>query len=290
MNRRVSMTALMGIYLAVAMAAIAAGYVIPIHHPLPKAAVVDAIATLLIFGFSIRFDNSSVYDPYWSIAPIFITGFWLISAWQQTALSVRGVLIVVLILIWSNRLTYNFFRQWNGFHHEDWRYVRFRKKTGKLYWPISLLGIHFFPSAIVFLACIPTYYAIYATDRSLSFWGIAAVVVALGATAVETFADNQLRRYILTRTRTDQTMRTGLWKYSRHPNYFGEIAFWWAMYLFVLDTDATFWWTIVGPIIVTLLFLFVSIPLIEEKLIKSKSDYKAYQGQTPALLPWLPKG
>jgi steroid 5-alpha reductase family enzyme len=289
MSRQQDRIILIPMYIATTAIAITAGYFVPINNPLFLAAITDVIATVIIFVFSVLRDNSNVYDPYWSAAPIFLTGYWIVSSAPGAAMHPGSILIFIPIIIWSNRLTYNFLRQWNGFKHENWRYAAYRTKTGRWYWPVSCIGIHFFPTVIVFSACIPLYYAITSANQELSIMDITAAITALTAITIETFSDNQLRRYLLTRANIRTTLQSGIWKLTRHPNCFGEILFWWGMYFFVIAGNQRFWWTIFGPIIVTMLFICISIPLIEEKMKKNKPDYDEYKKRVSALIPWFRK-
>src|SRR5690606_4052190 len=202
------------------------------EQPIVQLAIADLAATLVVFGFSVRHDNSSVYDAYWSVIPI-----WLVSylAWlgaSQTAAPVRVGLVVALIWLWGVRLTHNWARGWTGFDHEDWRYRDIRSKTGRSYWLVSLLGIHLFPTVIVLLGCLPVFAVMLEPGRPLGWIDAVATIVTGGAVVIEWFADKSLRDHVLHRKKPGETMTEGLWGWSRHPNYFGEIGFWWGIWLF----------------------------------------------------------
>ncbi len=118
--------------------------------------IADVIATVVIFIFSMIFNNSSVYDPYWSVVPPVIAVYLMIIF--PDANQPRQLVIVALVLFWSIRLTMNWLRGWQGLRHQDWRYTSIAEKTGKWYWPVSFLGIHFMPTLFVFLGCLPLWY------------------------------------------------------------------------------------------------------------------------------------
>ena len=99
----------------------------------------------------------------------------------------------------------------------------------------------------------------------------------------------QMRSALAHGEMSDTTFRGGLWRYSRHPNYFGETLFWWGLYLFALGVDTGLWWTIFGPLGVTALFLFVSLPLIEDRMRKRRPDYEDVRLEVSAFIPWIPK-
>ena len=84
-------------------------------------------------------------------------------------------------------------------------------------------------------------------------------------------------------------MTTGLWAYSRHPNYFGEIMFWWGLFIFALAADSCYWWTIAGPLVITILFLFISIPMMDKRSLGRRPGYEEHMERVSALIPWFPK-
>ena len=85
-----------------------------------------------------------------------------------------------------------------------------------------------------------------------------------------------------------EILTSGLWAYSRHPNYFGEVLFWWGLYLFALTAAPSYWWTVAGPVLITLLFIFISVPLIEKHMKKRKPDYAVKRQGVSAWIPWFP--
>jgi steroid 5-alpha reductase family enzyme len=112
-------------------------------------------ATLVIFLFSVIFRNSSFYDPYWSVVPVWIAAGWFLWG-NQTFDATRAYLLMALIVLYALRLTINWVRGWPGLHHQDWRYDDIKQKTGKAYWLVSFLGIHYFPTMIVFASMMVT--------------------------------------------------------------------------------------------------------------------------------------
>ncbi len=117
-------------------------------QPLYLAGLADLTATIVVFAFSVAFRNSSFYDAYWSVAPPLLLGYWWLSGDGEFA---RVFVVAALVLTWAVRLTGNWARGWNGLDHEDWRYPKIRDATGRLYWPVSFLGIHLVPTVVVFI-------------------------------------------------------------------------------------------------------------------------------------------
>jgi steroid 5-alpha reductase family enzyme len=244
----------------------------------------DVLATFVVFGFSLRLDNGSVYDPYWSVVPPLIALYWVGHA-AAHASGERQLVVTALVFAWGIRLTYNWARGWGGLHHEDWRYVDLYARGPK--WLISLFGIHLFPTIQVFLGCLALLPAL---GRGAAPWnaldGIALIVTA-GAILIETVADEQLRRFAK-RGESGAIMAEGLWAWSRHPNYFGELSFWWGLFLFALAADGA-WWTVVGPLAMTLMFWFASIPMLDRRSLERRPGYAAHMARVGAIVPWFPR-
>ncbi|MCA9683992.1 MAG: DUF1295 domain-containing protein [Myxococcales bacterium] len=260
------------------------------ESPLVQLAVADLAATVAVFAFSLRYDNSSFYDAYWSVLPIWLVSYLTWLGWGQSEAPLRLILVAALVWAWGLRLTHNWARGWTGLDHEDWRYRDIRAKVGKGYWPISFLGLHLFPTVMVFLGCLPLFAVALEPGRPLGWIDALATVVTAGAIAIELVADNQLRDYALHRKRPGETMTEGIWAWSRHPNYFGEAAFWWGLWLFaVAAVGLEPWWMASGALAITLMFNFVSIPLIETRMLARRADYAAIQGRISRLVPWFPR-
>ena len=247
--------------------------------------IADVIATVVIFIFSMIFNNSSVYDPYWSVVPPVIAVYLMIIF--PDANQPRQLVIVALVLFWSIRLTMNWLRGWQGLRHQDWRYTSIAEKTGKWYWPVSFLGIHFMPTLFVFLGCLPLWDSISA-PQPFNVFDVFAALITLSAILTEWAADEQLHRFRKADNR-NAFIQSGLWRYSRHPNYLGEIGFWIGMFLFVLTSSgfrsSAGYWTIVGLIFMIVLFTLISIPLMEKRNKARKPGYAEYIKKVPALLP-----
>jgi steroid 5-alpha reductase family enzyme len=240
--------------------------------------VADVAATLVVFLGSVLMNNSSVYDPYWSVLPPLMFIFWIIRLGSLTLVSAG---IVLLTVVWAFRLTLNWASGWRGLSQEDWRYREFRERFGRLYWPVSLVGIHLVPTVAVFLASIPVYFAIVSGVSSAGFAGVAALVTA-AAISVEATADRQLHRFKAEGGTGPCTV--GLWRVSRHPNYLGELGFWFGLLLFGFAAGAP-WWSIAGMAVMVALFAGYSIPAMERKVEATRPSYRVIREQVPALVP-----
>lgn len=262
---------------------------LPALPPMVAVGLADFIATCVVFLFSLWARNSSVYDPYWSVAPVPIALFWLGQSHSAGLASVRHLLIFVLLCLWALRLTLNWGVQWRGLNHEDWRYRDIQKQSGAWYWPVSFLGIHLMPTILVFLGCLALWPALSDNGVGLTWLDALATLVTLAAVALEGLADFQMRAFRRRSRISKETRPAGLWSLSRHPNYFGEVLFWWGLYLFVPLLFPGFWWVIIGPLCITALFLGISIPLMERHLLSQHPIYAAYQQEVSRFFPWFPR-
>ncbi len=274
-------------YAAALALALIAGRAMQGSHPLTVALVADCAATIAVFAFSLAFDNSSFYDPYWSVAPFPIAWYWSASAIDVGANPLRQALVLFVLAFWGSRLTWNWYRQWRGLDHEDWRYADIRAKSGRA-WPLaSLGGVHFFPTLIVFAGLVPVHSAMVST-APLGLLDLVAFAVATGATIIEAVADQQLRGYLAARHSHEEILADGLWKYSRHPNYFGENSFWWGLALFGLAADPHVW-SVAGATAMTAMFHFVSVPLLDERSAARRPGYREHMRRVSALIPMPPR-
>jgi len=245
--------------------------------------VADVIATAVIFIFSLGVQNSSIYDPYWSVIPVPIALYWMYLFPEGN--QIRQIFILAVILIWSLRLTLNWIKSWPDLSHEDWRYGKLAEDSGGLYWMVSFLGIHLFPTLIVFTGLFPVFVAARIPDPIGAF-DIIGLIIGLGAVGIEYISDEQLRKFKLKNKRKGANMESGLWSVSRHPNYMGEILFWFGLFFFAIGSQfIEHMWTGIGFISMILLFYFISVPMMEKRLMKTKLGYDKYQKNVPAIFP-----
>jgi steroid 5-alpha reductase family enzyme len=245
--------------------------------------IADVIATVIIFIFSLMSGNSSVYDPYWSLIPVPIALYWIYLFPEGN--HIRHIFMLVAISIWSLRLTINWIKSWPNLMHQDWRYKKLAEDSGRLYWIVSFSGIHLFPTLFVFLGMLPVFVASKMTAATGVF-DILGLIICLAAVGIEYLSDEQLRKFKSSNPIKGANMENGLWAISRHPNYFGEILFWFGLFFFAIgDQFRENGWTAVGFISMIILFKFISIPMMEKRLVKTKTDYEKYQKRVSALIP-----
>jgi steroid 5-alpha reductase family enzyme len=275
-------------YVSALFIAILFGFVFRFFHTLLMILVADIAGTIVIFIFSTIIKNTSIYDAYWSVAPLVIALYYLLFPLTSTN-SFRFIIVFSIVFIWSIRLTFNWLRQWRGLKHEDWRYTMYRVKRGKNFWLTNLIGLHIMPTIQVYLGSISLYPTLSFRTKPIWIIDIIAIFITGAAILIEIISDQQLYNFIKTRQSHEENITTGLWKYSRHPNYFGEILFWWGLYLFALASELTYFWAIIGPVSITVLFNILSIPMMERRNLERKPAYAIYKKKVSKLIPWIPK-
>ena len=242
-------------------------------------------ATILIYIGSVILKNSSLYDPFWSLAPIPIT-LYLALNFENTL--IVKFLVLTPIVFWALRLTRNWIMSWEGFEHEDFRYIDL-KNTSKLRSEFNnFFGIHLFPTLIVNLGLYPLVFILTNNNNSSIFLWFASLFTFL-AVLLETISDEQMREFKKNPLNKGKTMRYKLWKYSRHPNYLGEIGFWFGIYMMGLSSGMAPFWIIICPLTMLALFIFVSCPMMDKRSLINRSDYKDYMEVTSQLMLLPPK-
>jgi len=250
--------------------------------------IADVVGTLVIFAFSRAYQNSSFYDAYWSVIPPLLLFYW----WSQAGPGMgplRCWLLSIVVVLWAIRLTANWVYAFPGLHHEDWRYPMFKQRAGRFEAVADLVAIHLIPTCQVFLAMVPAYVAVTRPGPGIGWLAWLAVAIGLAAVALELVADVQMHRFVRDR-RPGEVMDRGLWSWSRHPNYFGEFGFWFAVALFgIAAAPADWWWLIIGAAAILAMFLGASIPMMEERSLARRPAYSDVVDRVSRFVPWPPK-
>jgi steroid 5-alpha reductase family enzyme len=265
------------VYLLATVCGVLAYVYIPINTLWLKLLVADVIATVVTFAFSVAVSNASVYDPYWSVQPIVIAVCFAIGV-KMTAIR---ILLLIAVCVWGVRLTANWAYTFNNLNHQDWRYTMLKEKTGAFYPLINFLGIHLFPTLVVYGCILPTVFA-FQTILPVNAGSIIFICVSLLAVVLQGTADCQMHYY--RKHKTTPFIRIGLWKYSRHPNYLGEILMWWGIALSFICSCQELWYLSAGALVNTIMFLVVSVPMADKRQSK-KGGFNEYKKQTFMLLP-----
>lgn len=239
--------------------------------------IADVVATVVTFAFSLIFSNSSVYDPYWSVQPPVI----LVAFAIGRELTWLGIMLIIAVSFWATRLTANWAYTFSNLNHQDWRYTMLKEKTGAFYPIVNFTGIHMVPTLVVYACILPAVYAII-HNTPANIFSIIFILISVSAAIMQGIADIQMHKF--RKEKSSTFIRTGLWKYSRHPNYLGEILMWWGIALSVVCAAPDAWYLAAGALSNTALFLFISIPLADGRQ-SHKEGFAEYKTETRALLP-----
>ena len=243
----------------------------------------DVLATIIVWAFGLLYENVSVYDPYWSVFPpvafliwAFYTGVWTLPV----------VLLLLASWYWGWRLTRNWVITFKGIAHEDWRYTKYRSQHPLVFHAINFFGLNMVPTLVVFAAMLPGL-QLYDFPVTGNLSPVALIIlyfgflVCLASATIQLIADKQIHDFRA--ANPGKYCTVGLWKHGRHPNYFGEIQFWWGIWIMYAACGG-FDWFICGPIAMTALFLGISIPLMEKRQLANKPGYAEYRKQTRILI------
>ena len=276
-NKITSLMIILAIYFIAAIV----GYTIYINLPFEfyfNLLIADISSTILIFIFSCIFKNASCYDAYWSVAPIVIISFYLISK----PFSIVRLLLSIAIIGWGIRLTINWAYTFDNLLWIDWRYKMLKEKTKWLYPLVNFLGIHLFPTLVVYTCILPAVFC-FEYETSFNILVLLFFILSMFSFQFQAVADIQMHRF--RKTGSNTFIRNGLWKYSRHPNYLGEIMMWISVGLLSISALNGYYYLIIGSMINTLMFVFISIPMAEEHQRSRKEGFDEYKKETRMLLP-----
>ena len=254
-------------------------------EPLWRALWADLAATLVVFGASRWHRNSSFYDAFWSVIPPVLMLWWMVVG--SSASTLREMLVLALLLFWATRLTCHWAYYWPGLHHEDWRYGMLREQAGRNAVVVDLMGVHVFPTIQVFLGMLPVYAVTVLGDQPLNVIDGLAALVMFAAISLQMTADVQLHAFAA-QAKPGDTLETGLWSRSRHPNYLGEIGMWVGLAIFGLAAyPQGAWWVGLGALAMILMFRYASIPMMEKRSLARRPEYADTMARIPMLLPRL---
>lgn len=196
-------------------------------------------------------------------------------------------LLYILVTLWGVRLAVHIYSR-NKNKTEDFRYRQWREEWGRHFYWRSYLQVFLLQGLILLIIISPVIFAAVKAAPEWNGFAIAGLCCWIIGFYFQTVADYQLSVFVKTRKHKDDIMQTGLWKYSRHPNYFGELMMWWGIFIVIIPIPGSLFF-IISPVTITCLLLFVSgIPLLEKKY-AGNQNFEAYKKKTSALIPMLPK-
>lgn len=256
--------------------------------PLPTLALSAAVlagAMVLLWLWSLPLRNASIVDAFWGSA-------FVVAAWTADlaggAGGPRRALALGLVSIWGLRLSLHLLRR-NAGHGEDPRYAAMRTARGPGFWWSSLFTVFLLQGALAWAISLPVQRAVLASATPLGALDAAAVALWALGVGFEAVGDWQLARFRRDPASRGRVLDTGLWRYTRHPNYFGDACAWWGLGL--LGVAAGHPWTLLSPALMTFLLVRVSgVALLERDIGERRPGYRAYVARTSAFVPWFPRG
>jgi steroid 5-alpha reductase family enzyme len=243
-------------------------------------------AATLVWILSVRLRDASIADVCWGLGFVLLAWLYFVLSPESTP---RAWLAATLITLWGVRLSVHIFRRNHG-TGEDPRYQAMRASPGPAFWWRSLFTVFWLQGTLLWFVALPLLVAVRASEPAAltAVDGLGVLCFAVGL-AFEVVGDHQLERFRAEPSNRGKVLDRGLWRYTRHPNYFGDATIWWGMYVIAAATPGG-WLTVLSPALMTLLLLRVSgVTLLEDSLIASKPGYRAYIARTPAFFPWFPR-
>lgn len=243
-----------------------------------------SVAMFALWLVSIVCRDVSIVDPFWGVG--FVVVAWLAVGLNWPA-SPRVALITILTTIWGLRLAIYLLRR-NWGQGEDRRYAAMRVRHGKRFWWISFFTVFLLQTMLLWFVSLPIQIAAALNSATmLGLVDVSGITLWLIGFFFETISDWQLARFKSDPANSRQVMDRGLWRYTRHPNYFGDFCVWWG--LFVIAAAGGAWFTIVSPLLMSLLLLKVSgVALLEGSIADRRPDYLEYRKNTSTFFPWYP--
>lgn len=288
MMRRTGQTTMLLAYLATALLAVIVWQLGSGEAAWLRTLTAGLAGTGLLWLVGALRGNPSVFDPYWSIAPIGVAMAWAYDPASAGACVIRQFVVLCLVCAWGMRLTYHWWRTFPGLEHEDWRYTDMRRASGRLFPAVNLVVIHFLPTLMLLLACAAMYPALVTGTRD---WGLLdgfASLWTLAAIGLEARADREMRAFRARPREAGSVYEAGVWAWLRHPNYLGELSFWWGLWLFSMAADPDAAWSAAGPAVITAMLVLYSAPALDRRMAQRSPTYREYMARVPSLLPRRP--
>ena len=258
---------------------------------------VNAVALLVVilglWAGSVRIRDVSFIDAFWSFGMVMLC--W--ASWLQVgAPSTRANLLLGLVTLWGLRLAVHLYTRWRA-HGEDPRYAKIigsaMEKKGWSWSKTALLSVFLLQAPLLFITCLPAQLGIITSHASPELGMLAWIgtIIALIGIALETIGDAQLNAFRANPANKGTVLNTGLWRYTRHPNYFGDFATWWGIWLVAADAGfGVAAASIIGPLFLSFtLMKWSGGPLLERGLKKTRPQYADYIAKTSGFFPWPPK-
>lgn len=265
------------------------------QHPLLFANLLFFLNVNLLFWVIGLLQSSHwMIDLYWTVIPVMLVHFYANHPLAKYNMW-RSKVVIVLTWIWSIRLTHNYFRRenWQWGHRQDWRFTDMSQQYSKYWWWLSFFVVYVSQQVFLIGICLPMY-VVHSEDKPWNIWDFTAIFICLSAIIIAYYADTQLYNFVSRNQKLKElgepvvpNLDEGLWRYSRHPNYFGEQLWWWGLVLFAWNLGQA--WTFIGALVNSMCLAHVTV-LVENRMLKQAyraEAYKLYQKTTSVWIPWF---
>lgn len=234
------------------------------------------------FLMSLIFKRNDIADIAWGLGYVLLAAYF----WLNTEISARSLLVYLLVIFWGLRLAIHLIMR-NKDKKEDHRYAAWRKEWGRFFYLRSYFQVYILQGLLLLVVAFPIILVSSNYQPDINFLDILGIIVWLIGFYFETVGDYQLLKFIKNPKNKGKILQAGLWKYTRHPNYFGEVTMWWGLFLIAINSTNGIY-GIVSPLTITILILFVSgVPLLEKRY-AGNEDFEKYKKETSVFFP-MPK-
>lgn len=237
---------------------------------------------IIVYIFAqIKNDNSKI-DIGWGIG--FIVALSSVIFINHSIFELKAAILFLMVLLWGGRLSCYIYERGKG-KPEDYRYVEMRKNWGDRQRFNAFYRVFLLQAVLLYVIALPLISFVHSNQTEFTLISYLGLALFLTGFLFEAVADRQMKLFKTDESNKGKIMRTGLWKYSRHPNYFGEMLLWWGIYFYTFEVS-TWWWILISPVLLTFLLLKVSgVPMLEKKLEKNP-EWESYIKETPAFFPF----
>lgn len=241
------------------------------------------ILVVCVFLISISKKRNDIADIFWGLG---FAAFSIACLAVDKIPTTQSVLMIILVVLWGVRLAWHIGSRNRG-QPEDFRYAAWRREWGRFFYIRSFVQVYLLQGFLLLVIVLPIWLVSREDQAQWNLLNTIGAVVWLVGFIFEVVSDHQLRQFKNQKSNKGKIIETGLWKYSRHPNYFGEVTLWWGIWLASLPFSAWISW--ISPVLITFLILKVSgIPLLEKKY-EGRADFENYKKRTNIFFPWKPK-
>ncbi|XP_058105157.1 uncharacterized protein C594.04c-like [Magnolia sinica] len=265
------------------------------HHPIFLANLLFFFnIDILFWAISLIQSSNWMIDLYWTVIPVMLVHYYASHPYAKSD-ALRSTAVILMTWVWSIRLTHNYLRRerWELGVREDWRFSEMRKEYGKNWWWVSFFAAYVVQQVFLVGICLPMY-AIHSSEKPWNAWDTIATFICASGIVIAYIADTQLFKFSQRNSTLQElgmpmvpNLDKGLWRYSRHPNYFGEQLWWWGLVIFGWNVGHG--WMFSGSLINSLCLAYVTM-LVEQRMLKQENRaeaYKQYQKTTSVWVPWF---